>query len=88
MWVVKIGRVDIITKVSKRASQMAMPRDGHIEAVLHVFTFIRQKYKSIMEFYPTHPVINMSDFQECKWQYFYGDLNEATPPNAPKEGGI
>ena len=33
---VEIGRVDIITEVSMMASPMAMPREGHLEAVLHV----------------------------------------------------
>jgi hypothetical protein len=36
-WMVKIGRVDIITEVSKMASQMASPREGHLDALLHMF---------------------------------------------------
>jgi len=28
-WMVEIGQVDIITEVSKMASQMASPREGH-----------------------------------------------------------
>ena len=39
-WMVEIGRVDIITKVSMMASQMSMPREGHLEAVFHVFSFL------------------------------------------------
>jgi hypothetical protein len=37
---VEIGRVDIITKVSKMASQMAVPRKGHLDALLHIFGFL------------------------------------------------
>ena len=29
MWIVKLGRINIMTKVSMMASQMAMPREGH-----------------------------------------------------------
>ena len=36
-WMVEIGRVDIITEVSTLASQMAMPSEGHMGAVFHVF---------------------------------------------------
>ena len=74
MWMVELSRVDIITEVSIMASQMAMPREGHLEAVLRVFGFIRQKYNSRMAFEPTFPTINMSDFKECKWKGLYGKL--------------
>ena len=49
----EIGRVYIITKLSMMASHMAMPREVHLEVVLHVFAFIRQKYNSRMAFDPT-----------------------------------
>ena len=62
-----------------------MPREGYLEAVLHVFAFLRQKYNSRMAFDPTYPVIDMKDFKECKWKYFYGDLMESIPLNFPEE---
>ena len=65
------------------ASQMKVPREGYLEAVLHVFVFIHQKYASRMEFDPTYPNINMSDFKECKWKDLYGALKESIPPNYP-----
>ena len=65
------------------ASQMAMPWEEQLEAVLHVFAFICQKYNTRMAFDPTYPVINMNDFKECKCKDFYGELKEATPPNSP-----
>ena len=81
---VEIGKVDIITKVSIMEYQMAMPRRGHLEAVLHVFAFLHQKYNSRMGFDPTYPTMNMSDFKRCKWKDFYGKLKKAIPPNAPE----
>ena len=39
-WMVEIGRVDIITEVSKMASQMASPREGHLDALMHIFGFL------------------------------------------------
>ena len=71
-WMVEIGRVDIITEVSMMASCMAMPREGHLESVLHVFAFLRQNKNSRMAFDPTYPFIDMNDFQEYKWKYFMG----------------
>ena len=81
-WMVEIGRVDIITEVPIIVSQMAMPREGHLEAVLHVFAFLQQKYNPRMEFDPTYHVINMNNFKDCKCKDFYGDLKEDIPPNA------
>ena len=54
------------------ASQMSMPREGHLEAVLHVFLFLRQRYNSSMAFDSTYPTINMNDFKEWELKGFYG----------------
>ena len=64
---------------------MAMPREGHLEVVLHVFAFFCQRYNPRMAFEPTYPDIDMNDFKEYKWKDFYGGLNEAIYPNIPKE---
>ena len=84
-WVVKIGIVDIITEVLMMASQMAMPKEVHLEAILHMFAFLRQNYNLSMAFDQTYPFIDMNDFKECKWKYFYGGLKEDIPPNIPAE---
>ena len=34
-WIVELGRVDICCEVSMMATQLALPREGHLEAVLH-----------------------------------------------------
>ena len=86
-WVVEIGRVDILTEVSMMASHMAMPREGHLEAVLHMVSFLRQKYNSMIAFEPTYPAIDMNDFKEWKWKGFYGILKESIPPNDLEKRG-
>jgi len=43
---VELGRVDIIMEVSLLASQMAMPCEGHLEAVFHIFGHLKQKHNS------------------------------------------
>ena len=83
-WMVEIGRVYIITEVSMMASHMDMPREGRVEAVLHLFEFLHQNYNSRMVFDPTCPVININEFKEWKCKDFYGDLKEAIPHNAPE----
>jgi hypothetical protein len=39
-WMVEIGCVDMICEVSKLASHMALPREGHLEVVFHIFGYL------------------------------------------------
>ncbi|KAI2500781.1 hypothetical protein MHU86_13705 [Fragilaria crotonensis] len=36
---------------------------------------------------PSYPTIDMTSFKECDWKAFYGNVEEAIPPNAPKPRG-
>ena len=86
-WMVKIGKVDIITEVSLMASHMAMPREGHLDAVLHIFGFLKIKYNLRMCCDPTVPLCDERAFKECDWKQFYGEVEEAVPRNAPEPRG-
>ena len=37
-------------------------------------------------FDPTYPDIDKNDFKECDWKPMYGNVEEATPPNAQPRG--
>ena len=41
-WCVKLGQIDIITEVSILASQLALPREGHLEKLLHVLLILKR----------------------------------------------
>ena len=43
-WIVELGRVDITFKVSCMASFMAMPQEGHLNALYHMFGYLRVKH--------------------------------------------
>ena len=58
-WIVELGRVDIIKEVSLLASQMEQPHEGHLEAVFHVFAYLKKKHNARMVFDPTYPDIDM-----------------------------
>ena len=36
-WMDELGRIDMITKVSMLLSHLAMPREGHLSTVFHIF---------------------------------------------------
>ena len=83
-WMVELGRVDIITEVSMLASQLALPWEGHLEAVFCIFGYLKGHHNARMVFNPTYPTPDMSMFQEHDWCGFYGDVKELIPPNAPE----
>lgn len=64
-----------------------MPREGHLEAVFHLFQHLDRKHNARIVFDPSYPEIDHSTFKECDWKSFYGDVSEAIPPNAPPPRG-
>jgi hypothetical protein len=86
-WMVELGRVDMITEVSMLASQMALPRRGHLEAVFHTYAYLNIKHNSTMVFDPSYPEIDLRQFKDCDWKHFYGEVEEAKPTNAPPARG-
>ena len=61
---VELGRVDICLEVSMMFSHMAMPRDGHLEQVLHIFLYLNKWHNTELVFDPSDPVINETDYDE------------------------
>eukprot|EP00804_Cyclotella_cryptica_P014223 CCRYP_005636-RA/>CCRYP_005636-RA protein AED:0.44 eAED:0.44 QI:19/-1/1/1/-1/1/1/15/109 len=64
-----------------------MPREGHLEAALHVFVYLKSKSNSRLIFDPMEPNVGESDFVECDWSNFYPGASEALSPNAPEPLG-
>ncbi|KAI2498678.1 hypothetical protein MHU86_15800 [Fragilaria crotonensis] len=64
-----------------------MPREGHLEAVFHIYAYLEKKHNARIVFDPTYPEIDITVFKECNWKRYYGDVTEATPPNAPEPRG-
>ena len=62
-WMIELGRIDMITEVNTMASYVAMPREGHLENIFHMFAHLNFKYNSRMVFDPSYPSIDMADFK-------------------------
>ncbi len=69
------------------SSYYVMPREGHLETALHVFSFLKSKSNSRLIFDPMEPNVGKSDFVEGDWHEFYAGATKAIPPNAPKPLG-
>ena len=83
----ELGQIDICTKVSMLSSYSPMPCVGHLEATLHVFSYLKLKSNSRLIFDPMEPDVGDSNFLECDWSDFYPGASEALSPNAPKPLG-
>jgi hypothetical protein len=86
-WAVELGRIDIMTEASMLSSHLALPREGHLEAIWHIFAYLKSRHNSRMVFDPTYPEIDMTRFKEVDWKPFYGNVEEALPDNAPPARG-
>ena len=79
---IELGRIDIITKVSLLLSHVALPREGHLHAAIHVMAHVCQRYNSRLVNDPSYPEINHNVFKICDWSEFCRDAKEAIPVNA------
>ena len=86
-WIVELGRVDVITEVLTLASYLAAPREGHLEAAIHIYSYMKKKHNSRLVFDPTYPEHPRDAFQSHDWEHFYGGVEEVIPLNASPPRG-
>ena len=63
----ELGRADIVTETYALASMMALPREGHLDAVFHMFAFLKRKHNGVMVFEQTEPEIDINKFPCEDW---------------------
>ena len=61
---VEIGRIDIVTEIIFLSSHLVMPWEGHLEAAVHVMSYLHLKHNSILVFDPTYPTLGVCDFDQ------------------------
>jgi hypothetical protein len=86
-WCVELGRIDIITEISMVSTYLCSPREGHLEAVFHVFAYLGLHHNAKVVFVPTYPAVDMVIFIKTDWKAMYGDVKEMIPSDAPNPRG-
>jgi hypothetical protein len=86
-WAVELGRINIYIDVTLLSSFLVQPRVGHMNEVLHIFSYIKCHENSKLVFDPNPQVWDETQFVKYDWKEFYGDAVEAIPPNAPPPRG-
>jgi hypothetical protein len=64
-------------------THLACPRKGHLENALHVMGYLQLKHNSRLIFDPMYPDIDQIAFPSFDWTVFYGNVEEAIPPDMP-----
>jgi hypothetical protein len=70
---------------------LALPREGHLKEIYHIFGYLKAHLNTEMVFDPTPPVIDMNLFERQDWPFFpYGcdGLTEELPSNMPRSLGL
>ena len=86
-WMVELGRLDICCEVSMMSSHLALPREGHLAQVFHIFAYLKKHHNTRLVFDPSYPEIDPNTFVHHDWTKFYGNVKEALPPDMPKPLG-
>ena len=74
-----------VAEVSMLAAYCAAPRTGHLEAVFHMFAYLKSHERSRLVFDPDY--VNHIDEPEVDWSGFYHDAKESVPPDMPEPRG-
>ena len=67
--IVELGRVNICCKLSMLSSHLALPRQGHLEEVLHMFAYLKSHTNSEMVFDPSRVEFDKTPFPKKRWGY-------------------
>jgi hypothetical protein len=82
-WICELGRIDILTEVAMLSSHNALPRQGHLEAVLDIFAYLKRHPAAAIVFDDKIPDLDDRRFKKVDWRDIYGDVSEPLPPNMP-----
>ncbi len=66
-WIVELGHLDIYVHVAFSSSFLMRPRIGHLEAVYHVFGYLKGQNRSTILFDDTYISWRDSDFPKYDW---------------------
>jgi len=80
--------VDILLEVSLLSQHLALPREGHLEQVLHVLGYLKEHKKMRLLFDSSQPEMDERWFKEYDWYDFYRYAEDKVPPNAPEARGL
>ena len=86
-WLSKLGQIDICHAVGLMSRFNALPRKGHLQNVLQIFSYLKQHKNSKLVY-----DVDICNFEDSfltnhNWSEMYPDANEKIPPGSPEPLG-
>ncbi len=84
-WIIDLERIDVCCEVSMMSSYSAAPRAGHLDAVLHIFSYLSMHERSRIvmdDSYFPH-----KEAEKPNWNQFYPHAKDDIPPDLPEARG-
>ena len=73
------------------SSHMAMPREGHLEGLLHIFSYLKKFHNTELVLDPSDPALNYDEFDRKDWtssEFGHVEGEEQVPFNMPQARGL
>jgi hypothetical protein len=86
-WVVTLGRFDIAYAVNNLARYNMAPRQGHFQAALHIFGYLKGTPQGRILIDKQTYLQPSAKFVEYDWNEFYPEATEELPPDMPEAIG-
>ncbi len=68
-WIVELGQVNINVEVSMMSSHLALPREGHLKELYHIFAYLKNRPNAEMVFDPMPIEPDKTLFKRQDWSY-------------------
>ena len=72
------------------SSHLPLPREGHLEQVLHIFAYLKNYHNTEFVYDPSDPVVDENDFERRDWassEFGHVEGKEEFPANMPEPRG-
>ena len=63
------------------SSHLALPREGHLSQVFHIFVYLKKHHNSSLVFDSSYPDVNIETFLKHDWTKFYGNFKDSMSPD-------
>lgn len=85
-WATKLGRIDIMMETNLMSSYRAVPRQGHLAAIVHIFGWLKQHpcSKLVFDDSVSPDVGDMKIRGRSEWGDFLRELDGRTAPKRAK----
>ena len=84
-WAITLGRMDIGYATTLLSRLNMCPREGHLQAMLRIFGYLKSKsHRKILFDNRELPIDDVEFLDQSNWKLTYGDVQEDIPPKLQK----